>query len=140
MSRSAKPHYRNRVDASVSGGERETPAADDEQERDAARRKWAPCIGNTSAGGMTRRISNSVAIAMREEQHELARSLGAGTTQSEAVPHHVVNAAPLASRLGSIYRRGRPRVVPSGIARLSMAPASSSPRGRGRDRHRGRKT
>ena len=33
MSRSAKPHYRNRVDASVSGGERETPAADDEQER-----------------------------------------------------------------------------------------------------------
>jgi hypothetical protein len=33
MSRSAKPHHRNRVDASVSGGERQTPAADDDQER-----------------------------------------------------------------------------------------------------------
>jgi hypothetical protein len=31
VSRSAKPHHRNRVDASVSGGDRETPAADDEQ-------------------------------------------------------------------------------------------------------------
>jgi hypothetical protein len=31
MSRSAKPHYRNRVDASVSGGERETPAADEQR-------------------------------------------------------------------------------------------------------------
>jgi hypothetical protein len=31
MSRSAKPHNRNRVDASVSGGERKTPAADDER-------------------------------------------------------------------------------------------------------------
>jgi hypothetical protein len=40
VSRSAKPHYRNRVDASVSGGERETPAADDEQA--AARRLVAP--------------------------------------------------------------------------------------------------
>jgi hypothetical protein len=29
VSRSAKPHYRNRVDASVFRGERETPAADD---------------------------------------------------------------------------------------------------------------
>jgi hypothetical protein len=33
VSRSAKPHYRNRVDASVSGGERETPAADEARER-----------------------------------------------------------------------------------------------------------
>jgi hypothetical protein len=34
VSRSAKPHYRNRVDASVSGGERETPAADEQQARE----------------------------------------------------------------------------------------------------------
>ena len=34
MSRSAKPHYRNRVDASVSGGERETPVADEQQARE----------------------------------------------------------------------------------------------------------
>jgi len=33
VSRSAKQHYRNRVDASVSGGERETPAADDQHKR-----------------------------------------------------------------------------------------------------------
>jgi len=33
VSRSAEPHYRNRVDASVSGGERETPAADEQRER-----------------------------------------------------------------------------------------------------------
>jgi hypothetical protein len=32
VSRSAKPHHRNRVDASVSGGERETPAADESWE------------------------------------------------------------------------------------------------------------
>jgi len=32
VSRSAKPHYRNRVDASVSGGERETPAPDEKQQ------------------------------------------------------------------------------------------------------------
>jgi hypothetical protein len=28
-----EPHYRNRVDASVSGGERETPAADERRAR-----------------------------------------------------------------------------------------------------------
>jgi hypothetical protein len=32
VSRSAKPHYRNRVDASVFRGERETPAADEAEQ------------------------------------------------------------------------------------------------------------
>jgi hypothetical protein len=35
MSRSAKPHHRKRVDASVSGGERQTPSADDQRKRHA---------------------------------------------------------------------------------------------------------
>jgi hypothetical protein len=37
VSRSAKPHHRNRVDASVFRGERETPAADEVRES-----SWAP--------------------------------------------------------------------------------------------------
>jgi hypothetical protein len=43
VSRSAKPHYRNRVDASVSGGERETPAADDTRRS----RQWCRVFGLT---------------------------------------------------------------------------------------------
>jgi hypothetical protein len=39
MSRSAKPHNRNRVDATVSGSERKTPAADEQR---ASRTRFDP--------------------------------------------------------------------------------------------------
>jgi len=51
VSRSAKPHYRNRLDASVSGGERETLAADDQQKRRRACRSQDWCIGTTWSNG-----------------------------------------------------------------------------------------
>jgi hypothetical protein len=44
VSRSAKPHYRNRAGASVSGGERETPAADEVQASARARSEPVPLL------------------------------------------------------------------------------------------------
>jgi hypothetical protein len=69
VSRSAKPHYRNRLDASVSGGERETPAADEDHAsagaksaRTALPHPWKAAVKLSLSSSMQR---SSLAIGMR---------------------------------------------------------------------------
>jgi hypothetical protein len=69
VSRSAKPHYRNRVDASVSGGERETPAADEEQQ-----------FGESTNA---RRVRTPPAVPLRVESN-LSAAAGAAAPTEQA--------------------------------------------------------
>ena len=79
MSRSAKPHHRNRVDASVSGGERQTPGADESEQcgeaATAFRLGQARARGGSAAYARSDRLTEWAVGGVAGARHALPRGL-----------------------------------------------------------------